>query len=283
MWRREERLEYWLTSEAPPDKPTFTWRLKEKLRSRLRLFPNGVNEVLLRLDTRTLSEAEDLVVDAQVHDGLESIGSWTAHSSRAVRELGRSAGKPRCIELLGTARVRNLTFPNDRDVSIRLDNLIVRAICRSLSLGIIVRGAIRAKECFINPYLKVIDGEQKLIKRAPVGSLLSRMEMYPHKRISLDVGEMSDAERKSFLREGEAMKRIPVNSAELLAVFLHIPIEMISRMRYLDEKKILLYTLCRGIPRTHTRVHDIAAVRDTVSAEMHLIPHRSRFRSVSLN
>jgi hypothetical protein len=30
-------------------------------------------------------------------------------------------------------------------------------------------------------------------------------------------------------------------------------------------------------------VHDMAAVRDQQSREIHLIPHRMRFRSVSLN
>ena len=85
------------------------------------------------------------------------------------------------------------------------------------------------------------------------------------------------------MREAEALKGIPAERAELLAVFRHVPIEIISRLRYVAENHILVFSISRLSGPTSTRVHDMAAVRDIVSQDVHLIPHRTQFRAVSLS
>jgi hypothetical protein len=162
-------------------------------------------------------------------------------------------------------------------------NLFIQGGCRSISTDIIVKGAIHEPGYFIHALPKIIDRKQSLFGIVQVGNWLSRIELFPYKRISLQISELLDSECKSFLHEAEAIKGVPADRAELLAVFRNIPIEMISKMRYLAEKKIILYTICRGVRRTHTRVHDMAAIRDTGSQDVFLIPHRSRFQSVCLN
>jgi hypothetical protein len=282
MWKRKERLTYWLAGGQPSDEPSFVEWLKEKLRLRFSLFPISIKEDSMPIETRTFDWEKDLVVDTHVHDGLLSINAWTERSSAACRHDGYS-GRVRSIELLAGAQVQDLKLPNKQEAPIRQMNLFIRGGCRSLSIDIVLKGAIHEMGYFINALPKIIDRKQSLIGIAQVGSRLSRIEIFPYKRTSLQICELLDSECQSFLHEAEAIKGIPVDRAELLAVFRHIPIEMISKMRYLAENKIILYTICRGIRRTHTRVHDMAAIRDTGSQDIFLVPHRSRFQSVYLN
>jgi hypothetical protein len=282
MWRREKRLTDWLAGWRPPDEPFFVGRLKEKLRLRFGLFPIFVKEESMPLDTRTLGGEEALAVDTHIQDGLASINAWTQRGS-AGRSLDGSSDRAHSVELLAIAQVQDLKLPNKREARTQQTNLIIQAACRSVSIDIVLKCAINELGYFINALPKIIDRMQSLIGKVLVGGLLSHIEIFPYKRTSLKIDELSDSECKSFLCEAEAIKGVPVDRAELLAVFRHIPIEMISKMRYLAENKVILYTIYRGIRRTQTRVHDMAAVRDIVSQDVFLIPHRSRFRSVYLN
>jgi hypothetical protein len=281
MWRREERLAYWLASGQASKEPSIVGWLKEKLRLRFSLFPNSVKEDSMPLETQMLGGEEDLAIDTRVQDGLTSMNAWTERSIAECRHDGYSC-RTHSIELLASAQVKDLKLPNKQEAPIKQMNPIIQGTCRSLSIDI-AKGAIHEPGYFINALPKIIDRKQSLIGKVQVGNWLSHIEIFPYKRTSLQIGELSDSECKGFLREAEAIKGIPVDRAELLAVFRHIPIEMISKMRYLAENKVILYTICRGIRRTHTRVHDMAAIRDTGSQEVFLIPHRSRFQSAYLN
>jgi hypothetical protein len=221
-------------------------------------------------------------VDACVHDGLACINAGTERSSIDRRLAGFSI-RTHSIELLDCAQVQDLKLPNKQESCIQQKNLIIQAACRSFPTDIALKSSIREPAFFINALLKIIDGKQSLLGDAQVGGLLSQIEIFPYKRNSIKIGELSDSECKNFLREAEAIKGIPAGRAELLAVFRHIPIEMISKMRYLAGNRIIFYTICRGINRNQTRVHDMAAIRDVVSRNIFLIPHRTRFRSVHLN
>jgi hypothetical protein len=116
-----------------------------------------------------------------------------------------------------------------------------------------------------------------------VNQFTAKISELPISQISIDIEELADSERSGFLHEAEVLKGIPSDQAKLLAVFRHVPIEMISRLCFLEEKNAILYSIARESRITKTRVHDMAAVRDQQSREIHLIPHRMRFRSVSLN
>jgi hypothetical protein len=281
MWRREERLAYWLASGRPSDEPSFVGWLKEKLRLRFCLFPVSIKEDSMPIETRTFGGEEDLAVDIRVQDGLTSINAL-AECSSAGRMLDGYSGSARSVELLASAQVQDLKLPSKQEAQIQQMNLIIQGAYRSLSIDI-AKGAIHEPGYFVIALPKIIDWKQSLIGKVPVGNWLSHIEIFPYKRTSLQIGELSDSECKSFLHEAEAIKGVPVDRAELLAVFRHIPIEMISKMRYLAGNKVILYTICRGIRRTHTRVHDMAAIRDTGSQDVFLIPHRSRFQSAYLN
>ena len=58
---------------------------------------------------------------------------------------------------------------------------------------------------------------------------------------------------------------------------------MISRLRFVAEESTIFYTIFDGANRKRTRVHDLAAVRDAANQEIHLVPHRMRYRTVNLN
>jgi hypothetical protein len=285
MWRREERLEYWLAhaNERPDDEQSLASRLKDKLRLSLVLSHISVNEEFLMFETRIHGGDEALDIDIPVRDGLESISPWTERMSSAARELDRSASRLRSIELLNIAQVQNLNLPNKQEARVQQQNPDIQTICRSLSMDIALKSIIREPAYFINPLLNIMDWDLSFMEKAQVKSLLSCIEVFPHKQKSLKISDLPDSERRSFLHEAEAIKGIPMDRAELLAVFRHMPIEMISKMRYLADNKAILYTISHGFKRAHTRVHDMAAIRDTVSQDIHLIPHRTRFRLVSLN
>jgi hypothetical protein len=282
MWRREERLGSWLAGRQSPAEPSFVRRLIERLRPRVGLFPISVKTGHLSIETRTLEQEDGLAFETCVQDGLTSITA-RAGDSGVGRWINGFSGRVGAIELLAAAQAQDLKLPTRREARIKQGNLIIQACNRSLSTNIAIDSAIHDLGCFINALPKIIIPKGLFTERMQVGSKLSHMEILPYKRTSLKIAELSASECSSFIREAEAMKRVPADRIELLAVFRHIPIELISKIRYLADHAIVLYTICRGPRRTHTRVHDLAVIQDKVSREIFFIPHRSRFRPVHLN
>jgi hypothetical protein len=113
--------------------------------------------------------------------------------------------------------------------------------------------------------------------------IFSQLLELPYIRISIDPNLLATAEYAGFLREVEIIKGMTADRCELLAVFRHIPIEIIAHLRFLAERNILVYKISTEMRRTQTRVHDLAAIRDNDSKEIHLIAHRTRCRTVFLN
>ncbi len=109
-----------------------------------------------------------------------------------------------------------------------------------------------------------------------------KMRIYPHCRESLDLNQLSLAMRESFLREAEVTKGIPMQGAELMGVFRNVPVALISKIRFLDRRKVILYTLTQADENSRTRVHDLAAVRDVEKDVTHLVAHRTRYRTAFL-
>lgn len=121
-----------------------------------------------------------------------------------------------------------------------------------------------------------------LLLSHPAIHATAKISELPHRRASAEVVGLEDSERNSFLREAEVLKRIPSDRAELLAVFRHVPIEMISRLRFLADSREILYAIQEEPKRTQTRVHDLAVIRDAANQEIHLVPHRTKSRSILL-
>jgi hypothetical protein len=116
-----------------------------------------------------------------------------------------------------------------------------------------------------------------------VKSNLSKLSALSFKRMSLDIGRLDGSECQGFLKEAEALRHIPAERSELLAVFRLVPIEIISRLHYVADKRMILFSISNQARRTQTRLHDIAAIRDLADQEIHLIPHRAQYKTVALS
>ena len=282
MRRWEERIADWLAGRRARVGPQSAWQLRKGLRPGLAAFPNAVKEKSLQLGAVTGGLDEALLFDSHVRDGLECLGQSHERSESGPGGPDLSAARTDSVDLLLAARVSPLKLPDAKAVGVRQEKLIAGPGCRAFSMDTL-KSAVRAENCFAQAPPKVANGERLLLGKAEIGKLIPRIELFPHRRTSVEIGCLPDSERASFLKEAEALKGLRADRAELLAVFRHVPIEMVSRMRFLSGKRIILYTLSCGPRRTTTRVHDMAAVRDAASQEIHLVPHRTRFRSVSLN
>lgn len=110
-----------------------------------------------------------------------------------------------------------------------------------------------------------------------------RIARLAHRRKGLPPSRIGQMEIDSHLNEARAAKGVPRENARLVAVFRKIPVELISRMRFDEIRRLLLFRLvsCEGL--SSTRVYDMAAVRDLLTRKLHLIPNRARYREVSLS
>jgi hypothetical protein len=285
MWRREERLEYWLRAGRLSEKPGRALRLggrKLSLRFWLWQFPSAVREQSLSLVANAISLDGALSATACVRDGLGRMGPAADGSGRAAYEGDEPLGTTHGVDLLGDAFVRDLKLPNEQNARIQRKELAIHPNFRSLSTSV-PGGSVHTEQLLPSRPAEVKDGDRLFALNSAVGILPSQISQLPHMRRSLNVGALQDSERRSYLHEAEALKGVPAHQAELLAVFRHVPIEMISRLRFLADKRVILYSICSAPKRTQTRVHDLAAVRNAASQEIYLIPHRARFRSVPLN
>jgi hypothetical protein len=283
MWRREERLGYLLSGAQLSPKPVSISGLRAKIAHRFRLwgFPDVAEEPLLRVSLEVISPRDLLIETAAIRDGLgplkEIVGSAATHEV----ESEESPCTVREANLLNGAAARTLRFPDARGARIRQVGLAIVPYFRWLRLSF--QTAVRAPEY---PQIKapVFGKFDALIPANPViRTMVSRISAIPHRRASVDVNKLKASDSEGFLRETKALKGVPTDRGELIGVFRHVPIEVISRLRYLAEEKAIIYSIANVSGRTRTRVHDLAAVRDSSSQEIHLVPHRTQFRMVFLN
>jgi hypothetical protein len=109
-----------------------------------------------------------------------------------------------------------------------------------------------------------------------------RLRIYPHRRTSLDIGGLDPVMAGSFLREAEVTRGIPIEQLELVGVFRNVPTALISKIRFLEGRGVILYTLQPADEQSRTRVHDLAAVRDVQRNATYLVAHRTRYRTAFL-
>ncbi len=284
MWRHEKGLEYWLSGERLSARSGLVQWLEKKLPAGLRAwqFPSALREHPLNFEVNAVSIDTALPVTVNVLDGLGALGEWTDCCARIAGELDGNTDTIRCVDLLNTAIVRDLNLPNEYRARIQQCAVVLNPFSMSLPVGI-QSTDVHKLECMQNRTAEVRVGDRLLIMNSAIGVLNSGIAELPHSRTSLDVDALKDSERNGFLHEATILRGIPADQGELMAVFRHVPIEMISRLRFLAETKTIIYSINGEPRRTHTRVHDLAAVRDKASREIHLIPHRTKFRQVSLN
>jgi hypothetical protein len=192
-----------------------------------------------------------------------------------------ATSKTHQVDMLDAAEVRNLSMPDAQRAAIREGRLIPTLNTRSTEVGF-GRTGVRSIESLREHPVKIKDGSRMLLE-SPGVRATEQIFGFPHRRRSVDLGRLKDSEPRSFLHEAEVLKHLPADRAELLAVFRNIPIELISRLRFLSGRKEILYSISKGPARTRTNVHDMAAIRDRANQEVHLVPHRTKSRPVLLS
>ncbi len=284
MWRREERLKYWLENRSQPRKSGKDSRPNRKLGNilRLRICDCAVREEALNLSTGSLDLEDALVAEACVRDGLEDLKQGAPSEFRVVSGIPAGCGGVHTVMLPQNARISNVRFPDERFPRIHYEAVTMTPACFSRLLGLRAAEVHDLAHPLSHPPM-LRDGSRFLIADPQIQTLTTQMAELPHMRASVRIESMPDSERKAFLREAEALKGIQADHAELLAVFRRVPIEVISRLRFVAEKRTILYSISRAAQLSRTRVHDLAAVLDGDSKEIHLVPHRTQYRSVSLN
>jgi hypothetical protein len=104
----------------------------------------------------------------------------------------------------------------------------------------------------------------------------------PHERISLELDAMSAFRVESLARQAEVLRKWEHGQAEVVALFPRVPVELLSRVRFSQEGNRLTYILHPAIRVKSTRVHDLIAIRDRKSGEVHLVPERTNYQSTEL-
>jgi hypothetical protein len=282
MWRREEELGYWLTGDHSPQKPNPEFGISKGLPRKFGFlqFRNIVKEGALRLEASVIGIGEELPVNASIQDGFGSICRLTDFQEANL--VGELPAMTFDVKLIGASAVRSMKFPDEHRVRVQQFRTVFQTNANAIPMRF-KTADVHSLECYKKQSIKVNDGERMFTMNSEIGDMISDISALPHMRKSLDIAGLEDRERQSFLREAEALKKVPVERAELIAVFRHVPIEAISRLRFLAENRIILYSISGTPKRSQTRVHDMAAVRDTSNQEIHLVPHRTRFQLVSLN
>lgn len=241
-----------------------------------------------------ISLDDALSARTEVVDGLWLLSPGDTSSPKAASHVARLSGADRSeapladmaiskmhqVDMLGAAEVRSLSMPDAQQATIRQGRMIPAPNTRTPAIGF-GRTAVRSPESFREHPVEVKDGRRMLLA-SPAVHASEQISRFPQRRKSMDLGRLNDSERRSFLHEAEVLKHLPADRAELLAVFRSIPIELISRLRFLAGRKEILYSISRGPTRTRTNVHDMAAIRDSANQEVHLVPHRTKSRPVRL-
>jgi hypothetical protein len=134
------------------------------------------------------------------------------------------------------------------------------------------------------PAHAVTDGRRRigLLADPAVIDRSLRFGRMPHARRGIDLASLGDGDRLDYLREAEVLRGVPPERGELLAVFRKVPVELVRRIRFLAESGLLLYTITRAPGLQRTRLHDLAAVRNRDSGGVHLVAHRTRYRTAFL-
>lgn len=290
MWRTEERLEFWLAGGSPSEAS----RGRTALQSRpawieklgLRRLAGKVNALPLGIEAGMISLDGALVTQATVQDALGVLGQFPDSArtmsvpGSALQESCPAAAATHSVPLLGKAVVRRLSIPSPERTRVRQERCSIQAATGFADVGIKC-AILEGPDPMLGRDSAVQDGAGMLVPD-PAVRTTSRVSELPHRRRSAEIGRFRDEDRNSYLREAEILKHVPPERAELVAVFHHVPIELISRLRFLAESREIRFSITNEPKRTQTRVHDMAVIRDTASREIHLVPHRTRCRVISL-
>ncbi len=259
-----------------PREPGIPIRIRRKLAVALGIgsLSSEISEQMLKIDADAASVNFDIAPNMLVKDGFAFLGNGmdaaTAFSCKILN-----------LDILKAPIAKNLVLPNEQRARIRQANAINQPRLRAIH-AVFSAPAIRTPACGSISLPSIRTEDMNISARTGNRILISKILDMPHVRSSMDINLLPDSVYASFLREAEFIKKLPSARCELQAVFRNVPIELISQLQFLAEKNVIVYKISESF-RTRTRIHDMAAVRDTGSQEIHLVPHRTRFRWAFLN
>lgn len=288
MQRREEGLGYWLAARPLPEQLTLWVRVRRAfLRHQQagRLRPT-TRELPLGMGVDVFSAEEFISTSKLVSDGLgylaspESFKGW--RESRCQVDVAEM--KIHSLEPLPEPASKKIALLGDLLIRVNRQEWIHFPVARaSLQDSLGKKTRVRSVMC-LHELGRARSCSQWLSPvRIGVRTGTAGISALPQTGWTLDLNEIKESERESFLREAAALKGVAPGRGELLAIFRNVPIEIVSRLSFTKETGMIHYNLTFNPSLRRTRVHDLAAVRDVSTDEIHLVAHRTRYRTVFLN
>jgi len=231
------------------------------------------------------SIGDGLSLPVSVTDGLGAMqiqrGS-TQPASEIRLERMLNGTRIRALPLLRPCHIKHARLRDCRPARVRCHSLLSAPASRSLPSPAFRRSRVR-RTALGEEREAVHDGIPESFTRGIcVRDATQRIRIWPHRRKVENSEEMSLRHCESFLHEAEVLRDVPHGEGELLGIFRHVPIEVVGKMRYLEKRKLLVYTLVITPELRRTRVHDVAVVRDRSRSKIEIVAHRTRYRTAFL-
>ena len=283
MWRRNKGLDYWLNQTANPADAVPEEQGKKRLHGKVRPWnlKSKVRNCPVDVPIRIADPENMLYVPAKIEDGLGTFFSELVGTNQGGFENIQSAISIHWADLMEPAPVRPLELPDGHNVQVKQALLTFIPYCRRFKVDIDPI-PVRSPDTVQLRLPKTAGRSALLPEDLMIRSMMPQASDLQVRQRSVDMESLTDLEKREFLQETELLKGFAADQCELLAVFRHVPVEMISKLSFINDDKTIVYSLSRGLERSTTRVYDLMVIRNN-SREIHLIPHGKRSRSVGLN
>jgi hypothetical protein len=226
--------------------------------------------------------SDGLLPAARVIDGLGSIGcAMPGMDARRTAQRMASAMRVIDVGLLRARSTRSLDIEGLRRAGVKELKSISTFRTHSVPFAALAERA-RALCTPLIPeaaWVRSLDGIEP---RAATREATSRILRMPQIRSAEDPAVLSLTEYENCLREAQATRGIPADDAELLAVFRRIPVEGVTRIRFVESSRLLFFVLAADRKIRRTRVHDVMAIRNVSTGQVHLVTHRTRYQTAVL-
>jgi hypothetical protein len=283
MWRREVGLAYWLKNKHSTGSLPYKRKKREKLwrRVQVRNLIKSVQDCPLNIHSRTSSFEGMFHFYCDIKNGLDTFNVVVSQPDPKGPECIETETLIHKAGLIGDTPILPLEFTNEDNVQVRQALLNIVPYCRRFGVGI--GPAPVHIPALVQLRLPRTAGKGALISgQTAIISKTSQAFDLPIHQTSVDIESLTDSEKLSFLQEAEHRRGFPSDECELIAFFRHVPIEMISKLHFLNDEKAIIYNISSGLNRSRTRVYDVMVIRDG-SNEIHIVPHGTRNRTVVFN
>lgn len=281
--RERSGLGFWLENSRETGESTHKRREKENLREkfRARSYKTNVMDYPVDFHSHTAGIEYMLHAPVQIKDGLRAVGEIINQTDRKGLVGIEAAIQIHKAGLIEETRVFPLGLTNVENVQVRQALFNIIPYCRPFLISLGLPPVHIPASVQLRP--PRTGGSGTLIPRIP--SIMSMMPLaydLPIRQTSIDIESLPDSEKRTYLLEAEQRRGYPADECELIAIFKRVPVEMISKLHFIDDEKAIVYNISGGLDRSRTRIYEVMVVRDS-SKQVHLVPHGTRNRAVGLN